>query len=59
MKMDQIRVKAKAVGVNVMRKSKEAVIREIQRAEGNRDCFNRGESRMCGQDKCAWRVECK
>lgn len=59
MKMTEIRVKAKTLGVNVMRKSKEAVIREIQRTEGNRDCFNRGQSQTCGQARCAWRDECK
>ena len=59
MKMQAVRARAKALGINGNRKSKEALIRGIQQAEGNRDCFNRGESRTCGQLACAWRSDCK
>lgn len=59
MKMAAVRVKAKALGIESARKSKEAVIRAIQTAEGNRDCFNRGEREMCSQAGCAWRQACK
>jgi len=57
-KMNDVQNRAKAVGVKSVGKSKEALIREIQRAEGNRDCFGRGESRTCGQAACAWRDDC-
>jgi len=33
------------------------LIRSIQRAEGNPDCFRR-EQRYCDQLKCAWRKYC-
>ena len=59
MKMNEIRVLAKAKGINSVGKTKEALIRGIQSAERNRDCFNRGESAMCGQSTCAWRTDCK
>jgi hypothetical protein len=59
MKMQEIRARAKALGINSLRKGKEALVREIQQAEGNRDCFNRGESQTCGQLACAWRSDCK
>jgi len=59
MKIQEIRVRAKTLGINGNRKSKESLIREIQQAEGNRDCFNRGESQTCGQLACAWRSDCK
>jgi hypothetical protein len=59
MKIQEIRVRAKALGINGNRKSKESLIREIQQTEGNRDCFNRGESQACGQLACAWRSDCR
>jgi len=59
MKMQEIRARAKALGINSLRKGKETLIREIQKAEGNRDCFNRGESQTCGQLACAWRSDCR
>ena len=59
MKMQAVRARAKALGINGNRKSKETLIRGIQKAEGNRDCFNRGESRTCGQSACAWRSDCR
>ena len=59
MKMQAVRARAKALGINGNRKSKETLIRGIQQAEGNRDCFNRGESQTCGQLACAWRSDCR
>jgi hypothetical protein len=59
MKMGEVRAHAKSLGITSIRKSKEQLVREIQLAENNRDCFNRGESTTCGQDLCAWRVDCK
>jgi hypothetical protein len=58
MKMTDIRATAKAKGLNPVGKNKEALIREIQRAEKNRDCFNRGESKTCSQTLCTWRSDC-
>ena len=59
MKMQEIRARAGTLGINSLRKGKEALIREVQKAEGNRDCFNRGESQTCGQLACAWRSDCR
>ncbi|HUU09276.1 MAG TPA: SAP domain-containing protein [Phycisphaerae bacterium] len=59
MKMAEVQRIAKSKGVKSTLKSKEALVREIQRAENNRDCFNRGERDACGQETCAWRVDCK
>jgi hypothetical protein len=59
MKMAEVRVKAKTLGIGSVGKSKETVIRAIQAAEGNRDCFNRGQREACGQETCAWRGDCK
>jgi len=59
MKMTEIRKVAKAKGVNAFGMTKQDLIRAVQRAENNRDCFNRGESSACGQAACAWRSDCK
>ena len=59
MKMVEIKTVAKSKGVNFVGKTKESLIREIQKAEQNRDCFNRDESDACGQPGCAWRTDCK
>jgi len=59
MKMAEIRSCAKEKGINPVGKTKETLIRAIQAAEKNRDCFNRGESTACGQIGCAWRSDCK
>jgi len=58
MKMAEVRTKAKAMGINAVGKTKETVIRAIQTAEGNQDCFKRGKRATCGQNKCAWRSDC-
>jgi hypothetical protein len=57
--MTEIRSLAKAKGVNSFGKTKADLIRAIQTAEKNRDCFERGQSAACGQDACAWRADCK
>jgi len=59
MKMPEVRARAKAAGIKTNRSKKQDLVRAIQRAEGNRDCFNRGESAACGQDGCIWRADCK
>ena len=33
------------------------LIRSVQRAEGNPDCFGRGQA-SCDQTECAWRPYC-
>ncbi len=36
-----------------------ALIRSIQRAEGNKDCYRRVASGLsCNQMECAWRAHC-
>jgi hypothetical protein len=59
MKMAEVVLVAKQKGLTALGKKKQDLIREIQRAEKNRDCFNRGESTTCGQKGCSWRIDCK
>lgn len=57
MKMHEIRTMAKGLGVKSFGKSKAELIREIQRKEGNFDCFGRA-STYCDQTHCAFRALC-
>ncbi len=57
MKMQEIRVKAKALGINSFGKKKAELIREIQRAEGNFDCFGTARG-YCDQMDCCFRDLC-
>ncbi|ROR01481.1 SAP domain-containing protein [Desulfosoma caldarium] len=57
MKMQEIRAKAKALGVNSFGKKKADLIREIQRAEGNFDCFGTAQG-YCDQRDCCFRSLC-
>jgi hypothetical protein len=57
MKMQEIRVMAKALGINSFGKKKSDLIREIQRAEGNFDCFGTADG-YCDQQDCRFRSLC-
>jgi hypothetical protein len=57
MKMQDIRTMSKKCGINSFGKSKEELIREIQRAEGNFDCFGTAQG-YCDQMECAFRSLC-
>jgi len=59
MKFSEVQSRAKKMSINPVGKSRTDLVRSIQRAEHNRDCYNRGESPACGQTACAWRAECK
>lgn len=58
MKMQQIRSIAKEHGVKSGRLSKINLIHEIQRTEGNFDCFGTAYDGYCDQHGCLWRVDC-
>lgn len=57
MKMQAVREKAKQFHLTSFGKTKESLIREIQRAEGNFDCF-RTASDFCDQWSCCFREDC-
>ncbi len=57
MKMQEIREIAGKMGLVAGKMNKVELIRTIQRAEGNTDCYaTRG--RGCDQTKCLWREDC-
>ena len=57
MKMQEVREKAKRLGINSFGKRKADLIREIQRAEGNFDCFGSAQGH-CDQTGCSFRSLC-
>ena len=57
MNMGEIRRRARLLGVKPGRMRKADLIRAVQRAEGNFDCFGRAED-YCDRFDCAWRDDC-
>ena len=55
--MADIREIAKGMGLKTARKSKAGLIREVQLAEGNFDCYGRSGGE-CDQTECMWREMC-
>jgi hypothetical protein len=58
MQMNEIKTIAKQYGVKVSKLKKTELIKLIQLAEGNFDCFATPAAGDCGQEKCLWRSDC-
>ena len=58
MKLDEVKEKARRMGVPVGKLKKSDLVRSIQRAEGSDACFETGKAQSCGQDSCLWRADC-
>lgn len=58
MKMNDIRVIAKKLGVNPGAMNKQNLIRSIQEKEGYTPCFNTKQF-ACDQFDCCWHSDCK
>ena len=58
MKIQAIGTIAKKMGVKVESQDKIELIRSIQRAEGNNDCFATPHVNECNQLNCLWREDC-
>ena len=59
MKINDIRAIAKDKGVSKYYKlNKSALIRAIQKMEGNQECFGSNPSE-CNQANCLWREDCE
>lgn len=58
MKYEQIRTIAQLHGIKTARVKKSDLVRAIQNAEGNEQCFDAGKSATCGQSGCSWREIC-
>ena len=58
MKLQEVKAIAKQRGVDPGRMRKGELIKAIQRAEGNNDCFGTVLLMECGQMNCLWREDC-
>jgi len=56
--MKEIRAMARGLGVRSARMEKAEIIRAIQRAEGNFDCYGTATEEECDQEECLWREDC-
>jgi hypothetical protein len=59
MKMTDITNIAKKAGVKAGKMNKIQLVRAIQKAEGNEECFSTHQVNACGQVTCSWREDCK
>lgn len=58
MTLKQIKEIAKTKDIKVGNMKKATIIRSIQRAEGNFDCFGSAATGDCNQTNCLWRADC-
>jgi hypothetical protein len=58
MKVAEVRELARQHGLKTTRKTKTNMIKQIQLAEGNFDCFSTATNGYCNQDSCLWRPDC-
>lgn len=58
MNMQEIKAIAQQKGVKAGSLKKAELVRAIQRAEGNEECFAMGRSASCGQSECLWKGDC-
>lgn len=58
MKVEQIREIAKRHGIKPGKMTKAELVRAIQAAESNQQCFDTDFSSACGQENCLWREDC-
>jgi hypothetical protein len=57
-KFNTIRKMARDMGINTHRMKKVDIIRNIQRTEGNFECFATQRVDYCQEDGCLWRQDC-
>jgi hypothetical protein len=58
MQMQEIRTIAKNFGIKTSRQNKVDLVRSIQMAEGNFNCFATAVNGVCDQTTCIWREDC-
>ena len=58
MKFNDIKEKAKDMEIKTHRMNKADLIRAIQRAENNIDCYGTTRVDGCDENACLWRSDC-
>jgi len=55
---NHLRKMAKGMGVNTYRMKKTDIIRAIQKAEHNIECYGTERVTECMEESCLWRIDC-
>jgi hypothetical protein len=58
MTLKEVKEMARNYDIKVGKMKKEEIVKAIQRAEGNFDCFGTAISGDCSQEDCLWREDC-
>ena len=58
MNYGEIKKMAKDMGLKTAGVKKTELVRAIQRAENNIDCYGTERVKTCYEDGCLWRMEC-
>jgi hypothetical protein len=58
MRIEEIKEIAKQHNIKTGKVKKSDLVKSIQQAEGNEQCFDSGKATLCGQPACAWREDC-
>ena len=58
MTFNEIRRMAKGMGVNTYRMKKMDLVRGIQQAESNMECYGTERIGYCDEPECLWRKDC-
>lgn len=58
MKIEEIKEIARQHSIKIGKSKKSDLVRSIQQAEGNLQCFDTKNSSICGQYACLWREDC-
>ena len=58
MKLDEIKEIARQHDIRTAKLKKSELVRAIQHAEGNQQCFDSGKGVQCSQANCLWREDC-
>jgi hypothetical protein len=59
LKVQEIKEIARQKNLDVKNMKKTDIVRAIQQAEGNSDCYHTGHVEICGQSNCLWREDCR
>ncbi len=59
MNMNQIKDLARSRGIRPGKHKKTELVRLLQKAESNPQCFNTAYASACGQEHCLWRDDCR
>lgn len=58
MNIKEIKAMAKKKGVKTGKMQKAEIIRAIQKAENNLDCYGTDRVQNCNEQKCLWLADC-